>query len=234
MEEILLENYSLIIHTIEFIAAITGVILFKKYNSGAAKFFISFLVYIAICDLIGNYTYLVRNGGFFSFLESTPLRNNYWWTTLTWFIGAIVFYCFYYNKILKTKTYKVIVKYAGFSFITISISYILFNIEDYFVKFFPFINVFGALIIFLCTMLYFIEILKSEYILTFYKSLNFYISSAILIWWLIVTPMVFYDIYFSKADWNFVILKWQIYMLANIFMYTTFTIGLIYSKPENV
>ena len=91
---------------------------------------------------------------------------------------------------------------------------------------------FGALIILLCTIFYFIEILQSEKILIFYKSLNFYISAAIFIWWLIVTPIVFYDIYMSNSDWNFIFLRWQIYLFANIIMYLTFTFALIWYKPE--
>ena len=98
--------------------------------------------------------------------------------------------------------------------------------------FFLILDILGSLIIFLCTVFYFFEILQSDNILTFYKLLNFYISTAIFIWWLIITPLVFYDIYNSNYDWNFIFLKWQIYLFANIFMYSTFTFALIFCKPE--
>ena len=93
--------------------------------------------------------------------------------------------------------------------------------------------VLGAFIILLCISFYFIEILNSDKVLNFYKSINFWISITLLIWWLVITPLVFYDIYFSAVDWNFIILKWQIYLMMNIFMYTSFTIALIWCKPEN-
>lgn len=54
--------------------------------------------------------------------------------------------------------------------------------------------------------------LQSETILSFYKSINFYISSTILIWWLVITPLVFFQIYFLNVDWSFIILRWQIYL----------------------
>ncbi len=149
-----------------------------------------------------------------------------------WKIGAILFFSFYYYRYLINKSFKRIVKYSGYSFLVFSIIYILFNWDDYFIVFFPIIDILGAIIIFLCTAFYFFEILNSEKILTFYTSINFYISAAIFIWWLIITPLVFYDIYNSHYDWNFIFLKWQIYLFANIVMYLTFTFALIFCKPE--
>ena len=77
------------------------------------------------------------------------------------------------------------------------------------------------------------EILLSDTILVFYKSINFYISVAILIWWLIITPIVFFEKYNTTSDWDYVFLKWQIKLFANICMYLTFTFALIFCKPEN-
>ena len=115
---------------------------------------------------------------------------------------------------------------------------ILFNWDAYFYRFFPIISISGAVVIFLCTVFYFIETLNSNRILTFYKTINFYISAAIFIWWLIITPLVFYDVYFTyeignpNRDWSFLFLRWQIYMFANIVMYITFTLALIWCKPQ--
>ena len=232
MEDFLKENYTLIARSVEILAAVTGLLLYKKYKHTAAKYFICFLVYLTICDFIGTYTYYIKNNGFFNFLEGTLFEKNFWWTTIYWKIGAILFFAFYYKKILTNKKNKILLKYLGFSFFLFSLGYILLNFQEFFTRFFPIISVLGALVIIVCAVLYFIEVLQSERILSFYKSLNFYISIAILIWWLIITPLVFYDLYFNTADWDFVFLKWQIYLLANVFMYTTFAIGLIVSKPE--
>ncbi|GAL65061.1 hypothetical protein [Algibacter lectus] len=233
MNEFLLTNKNTISFSVEILAAVTGLLLLKKYELKAAKFFIYFLVYLTICDFVGNYVIYVKDGGIFSFLKDTVLSQNYWWSTLFWKIGAIMFFVFYYLKILKTTIFKRILKISGFSFFLFSISYIILNWGDYFVMFFPAISVFGAFIVFLCTVFYFIEVLKSDKIFTFYKSLNFYISFAVFIWWLIITPLVFYDVYMSRFDWDFIILRWQIYLIANITMYLTFTFALIWCKPEN-
>ncbi len=233
MNDILLKNYSFIVHSVEFLAAITGLFVYKKYKYSNAKYFIWFLWYLSICDTLGVYSKYVKPDQFLNFLIGTLFQKNYWWATLFWGIGAILFYSFYYYKILKNKSSKRFLKLMAVCFFIFSATYIIFNIDEYFVRYLVPIDIFGALIIFSCTLLYFIETLNSDKILTFYRSLNFYISIAVFIWWLIITPLVFYDIYNSQRDWNFIFLKWQIYLFANTFMYSTFTFALIWCKPEN-
>ncbi|GAA4237754.1 hypothetical protein GCM10022291_25590 [Postechiella marina] len=233
MNEFLLEYYNNITFSVEILAAVTGLILYKKYKLTAAKYFIWFLVYLSICDFSNSYVHYIYNDGFFSFLKDTVFVWNYWWATLYWDIAAIIFFAFYYFRILKKNTFKIIIKVSAIIFLLFSIIYIILNWDAYFVSFFPIISILGAIIIFFCSVFYFIEILLSDKILTFYKSLNFYISVAIFIWWLISTPLVFYDVYNSSKDWNFIFLKWQIYLFANIVMYSTFTFALIFCKPEH-
>ena len=232
MEEFLRQNYHHLTHGVELIAAVTGFLLYKKYKNTNAKYFIWFLIYLVLADFLGRYVYYIKDDGFLSFLEGTVLEKNRWLSTLRWKIGGILFYSFYFETLLEKRHYKKILKYTRYAFFIFSIGYILWNWNDFFIKSFPVISVLGAIIIFLCTTLYFIEILQGENLLKFYKSINFYISSTILIWWLIITPLVFYDIYFTNADWNFVILKWQIYLFANIFMYLTFAFALIFCQPD--
>jgi hypothetical protein len=229
MNELLLKYNNTITFSIEILAAVTGLVLYNKYKQTAAKYFIYFLVYLSICDVFNTYVYHI-NDGFLTFLKETVFIRNFWWTTLYWEIGAIMFFSFYYYGILTNEKFKSIVKYSSYVFLVFSIGYILFHWNEYFIRFFPVIGVLGAVIIFLCTAFYFYEILNSEKILNFYKSINFYISAAIFVWWLITTPLVFYDIYNSRSDWNFIFLKWQIYLLANITMYLTFTFALIFCE----
>ncbi|SFZ94268.1 hypothetical protein SAMN05428642_10436 [Flaviramulus basaltis] len=233
MNDFLIKYYSLLTHSVEILSAVTGVILYKKYKHTPAKYFIYFLIYIGICDFLGIYTYYIKNNGFLSFLEGTPFERNYWWSGLYWKVGAVVFFAFYYNKILQNTKFKSIIEYTAYTFLLFSICYIIINFDAFFISSLRVLNIFGALIIFLCTFLYFTEILLSDRILKVFKSLNFYISVTIFIWWLVITPLVFFEIYNSTSDWNFVFLKWQIFLFLNIFMYITFTFALICCKPQN-
>ncbi len=232
MNEFLLKYYNTITFSVEILAAVTGLILYKKYKLTAAKFFIWFLIYLVIYDFSGSYVNYTKDNQVFSFLQGTVFIRNFWWSTLCWKIGAICFFAFYFNKVLNNKAFKKIIKYSAYTFFTFSVIYIICNWHDYFIRFFPIISILGAVIVFICTVFYFIEILQSDRILTFYRSINFYISAAIFIWWLIITPLIFYDIYNTNKDTDFLFLKWQIYLFANILMYLTFTFALIFCNPE--
>ncbi|GAA4270168.1 hypothetical protein [Hyunsoonleella aestuarii] len=233
MIDFLLEYKSPLTFILEMLAAVTGLVLYGKYKYHYAKYFIWFIVYLFICDSLGGYyKNLIRNDGVLSFLEGTVFVKNYWWFTIFWKIGAILFFAFYYNKILQKYYFRRIAKISGSVFFIFSIFHVIMNLEDYFKTFLPAISIFGAIVIFIVTVLYFIELLQSERILTFYKSLNFYITFTIFIWWLMVTPLVFYDIYMSNLDNSFIFLRTRIYLFGNLFMYSMFVFALIFCKPE--
>ena len=233
MNNFLIEHYSLITHFVEILAAVTGILLFNKYKGSSTKYFIYFLVFIALSELASRYTFWVQEGELFSFLDGTVFQRNYWWGTLFWSLGSVMFYSFFFLKIIKTKRFRIILNVSRYSFLVFFFLFIIINWSDYFIRPFPVISVLGAIIIFMCSIFYFLEILESDTILSFYKSINFYIATTIFIWWLIITPIVFFHIYFRNIDWNFIHLKWMIFLVVNIFMYLTFTFALIWCKPQN-
>lgn len=238
MDEFLFKNYSLITHVIEFIAALTGVILLNRFKNTEVRYFIYFLIFVTICDFVSIYTRYVKDDDFLYFLVGTAIEKNYWWSTLFWKIGAIVFYSFYYQKVLTNPLSKKAIQVAVTFFVLFSTTYIYIHWQDFFIRSFPIISVFGAIIILLCAILHFLELLQADNILTFYKSINFYISAAIFIWWLIITPIVFFDKYqtyvynIHERDWDYIYLRCYIYLFSNILMYSTFTFSLIYCRPH--
>jgi hypothetical protein len=238
VKNFLLNNYSFITHLVEIIAALTGIFLYKKYKNTSIRYFIWFLIYVAILELIGAYPRYFRNYEFLNYFETllkdTKLERNSWWYNIFWHLGSALFYSFYFTKVLKTSFYVKTVRFAGIVFFFSSIIYIITHWHELFTFQLVFLKIFGAVIIMLCVILYFTEILQSNNVLKFYKSINFYISSIIFIWWLVITPLVFYQMYYSTADWNFVFSRRMIYLFANIFMYGSFTIALIWCKPQNV
>lgn len=239
MIKFLLDHYTLLTLMFEFVAAITGVLFYKKYHKTPVKYFIYFLLFIAIADTLGIYSQYVRPDRYLHFLIGTKIEKNHWWSNIYWVIGAIMFFSFYYRKILKTESFKTIIKLSSYGFLGFSIFFIITHWDAFFNTFFFELDLFGAVIIFICTVLFFIEILLSEKILVFYKNINFYISATIFIWWLIITPLTFYDVYFKYEigvghfDKEFLKLQTTVYLFANIFMYLTYTFALIWCKPEN-
>lgn len=237
MENFLTDNYSLLTRLVEAMAAFTGLLCLKKFKHTNTKYFIWFLVYVLIIELIGSYTSYIKDFEFLSKLKEqikgTIFQRNSWYYTLFWTIGSAVFYSFYFQKILKNKYLIDTLKILTRALLVFSFVVIVTDIDEFFARSSSQIKIFSSLLIIMAVIFYFMEVLLSNRILTFYKSLNFYISATLFIFFLIITPLTFYNIYYSQADWNFVFLRQHIYLISNIFMYTTFTFALIFCKPEN-
>lgn len=232
MKDFFLNNYTIILLCIELFAVVAGVFYYKKFQFTITKYFIYFLFYAIICQRLALYTYHIYNDGFLSFLKGTLIQANYWWCTLYWNIGVVAFFGFYFYYVLDDILLKKALKFSTITFLFTSFIDIVFNLDLFFKGWLTYNVLSGTVIIFLSVALYFLELLKSDKILKFYTSIHFYIATAVMFFWLIITPVVFFSKYFNTSDWNFIFLRWQIYLFANVFMYGMFTVGLIVSKPE--
>lgn len=234
MLDFLTKNNVFITYGVEILAAIVGLLCLRKYKNTTVKYFIWFLVYVVFVEVIGYLLSYFRNSEALLFLKNNGFGKFNWWYTIFWSIGSIMFYVFYYSRISKIGMFKLLYDIIGIVFLVSSIAYIGFNFEA-FLSTFPFyFQVAGAFVTVTCVAIYFIELLLSEKLLKFYKSFNFYLSLTILVWWIIITPLVFFDEYNTVNDWNYVNLKRQIFLFANIFMYLTFTFNLLWCKPQSV
>lgn len=60
MNKFLLKYYSVLTHTLEILATVTGLIIFKRYKQTPAKYFILFLINIVFLEQVGSYVLHVR------------------------------------------------------------------------------------------------------------------------------------------------------------------------------
>lgn len=233
----LINNYFIELNnSIVVICSIIALIFYNKYRNTEVRFFIYYLIYVAFILVLGGYTWYVFKYESLHFirdaLNGTLIERNYWWFNIFWTLGSAVFLSFYYNKILKYKLFKIIVKVMGALLITTFVTYLIFDLQALFrAKMSPF-SILGSLVILTCIVLYFVEILKSERILNFMYSFNFIASFTLFIWFLIVTPIVFFDLYFNTSDWNFVFLRQHIFFFSNLFMYGMFSFAFVWCKPD--
>jgi hypothetical protein len=232
-----LNNYILFVHFVEVLAAVVAIFCYDKYKQTPVKYFIYFLVYVAIMELIGAYPTFVEKYESLSeakeFLKGTKFEENNWFYTIFWTIASAVFYSFYFGQFIESNYSIKVIKYITSIFIISSLVYILLNWNSFFVSSFYFVDIFSASVILLSVVLYFIEVLKSQKVLIFYKSINFYIAAVLLIFFLIKTPLLFYDVYFSRSDMDYLRLNATISILCIAFMYVTFSFALIWCKPQN-
>ncbi len=232
MEEFLKQNYFVLTYSVEGLAAVIGLFCLKKYKHTAVKYFICFLVYSFCIDLLGRYPTYLKSFGYFQYIDGTIFEKNYWWYAL-FGITSMCFYFYYFFAILNNKLFKKVFRYVSIFLIVLSVLHFIIHIDQFYNKNSSFIRINTSVLIIFGVILYLVEVLQTEKILLFFKSINFYISSVLLIWLLITTPLTFYEIYFSTADWNFVFLKGHIYLSANMFMYLMFTFALLWCNPEN-
>ncbi len=217
--------------------ALVGIFCFSKFKDSIVKYFIYFLWYAAIMQTIGTYTVFVQEYQFLKPLKQlitgSRFEKNYWFFTLFWSIAAALFYSSYFHHILSGVLQKRTIKIATILFVISSVIYLIKSPDDLFNSSITFIKIFGALVILTGSIFYFLEVLKSELVLTFYKSIHFFISATLFVWWLVITPVSFFEVYFSASDWDFVFLKWQIFLFMNFFMYLTFAFAFIWCKQEH-
>ncbi|WGD34686.1 hypothetical protein [Olleya sp. YS] len=237
MSSFLIDNYVVIYRGAEILAAITGLFFYKKFKSKAARIFIWFLVYIQLIETLGAYPRVAKNSEtlrwFQNIISDTIFEKNYWFYALFWTIVGSLIISYYFYKVSNIIATKKTIKIATIFFLIASVVFIFFNYKAYHNNFLLSIEILSLFLILLVTFSYFFELLNSEKILNFYKSLSFYIAIGVLVFWIVTTPLMFYEQYFNGEDVHFMALKNYIYLFSIVFMYLAFTIGFIVSKPEH-
>ncbi|PTM09501.1 MAG: hypothetical protein DA407_05680 [Bacteroidetes bacterium] len=237
MEEFLNNYYSIINSVVVFFPAIVGVFVLKKYSTTSIKYFIWFCFYVAFVELIGAYNFYFDKFESLSFmkefLKDTIFETVQWWYLILWTLGSTLFYALYFKNIIKGNSFKKVIKFATLFFLIIFFTSVIYYYDAIVNKPPSIIGISGSILIFICVLLYLVEILKSDKVLSIFNSVNFYIASTILLWNLIMIPLTFYDVYFNSSDMDFSILKALIYLGCNTFMYLTFSFALLWCKPQN-
>lgn len=232
MEEFLTKNFNFITYGFELLAALAGILYCKKFKNTTTEYFIYFLIYIFFVEFIGASLLYFATSPPIKLIRSIGIRSINWYN-LFWFFGSILFVLFYFHSLMKLKQYKVIIKIVALLFSLVMLGHFILYFEIFMTSHPKIYQFLGLLATFICITLYFIELLKTDSILHIFKTFGFYASFGLFLWWLIITPVIFFDHYNTISDWSFVNLKRQIFLFANIFMYTTFIFALVFCKPEN-
>ncbi|SDW08487.1 hypothetical protein SAMN05444411_10142 [Lutibacter oricola] len=206
------DKYAYII--IYAIILITGIVSYKKYNhSLLLKFWLYFLVYSFLTELVASY-----------FIHILKVRAYLLYNL--WGIISTLFYLIFYSYILKKKIRK------RFAFLLIMVFVVYTIIELLFYKkiqsdILVFNSIIGMLLTVLIILIYYIELLNSDSILTLQKSLFFWISLGVLIFNIGLIPVyVIGELIDWQGIFNYIIL------ILNIVMAGCFITGFTASKKE--
>lgn len=237
MEAFLDRYYAIITFGVVFLPPIVGFLVYKKYRTTPIKYFIWFCFFVAFVEIFGAYPTFINKfeslSFFNNYVKDSIFQNSNWWFLIFWNLIGALFYAFYFYNLIDNTSFKKLIKYlAVFVFCVCTFDFIR-NIDNIAHSSNIFITFFCAFLIIVAVLLYFVEVLNSDKVLSISTSMSFYIGATILLWHLIINPLSFYEVYFNRSDMDFSIMKAIIYLICNTFMYLTFTFALLWCKPQN-
>lgn len=205
----------------EIVAAFAATIFYYKYKKSTLKYILILLWLIVLNEQLA--TYMGRNRVWL--FEG---RYNYWIYNIMTPIKTLLILWVYVLS-LKTRKYSLWIKRFVVSYTIVFFVNILF-IQNFFTSAQSNSKILGATFIVLCTIFYFLELLRSEKIMVFHKQLLFWISIGLLIFYSGTIPITLAFSYYSHLSYIHSI--YLINFILGIVMYLLFTFGFIWSKKE--
>lgn len=219
-----------IFHILELVAALAGSYHYLKTKNFIIRPFIWYLWLVVFVETFGMYGYILQynyDNELFIWIKNSVFCYNRWLYNI-FHVLAVILFGIYYKRVLKDNKAKQIVTTLVAIYVIFSVGYALFS-NDFFMKSIPYNHFLETFIVFIFVMLFYREILKSDRILVFYKEPAFYISSGLLLWYLGVTPLFIFDGYFYAVNPNFIEFRSFYLLIANILLYSCYTIGFLYT-----
>lgn len=223
-----------IINLVELFAVISGTIYISKYRvDKATRYFVRFLWFTIFIELVfGWLPTLIKELESLSFFRETFLRKNYWIYNI-YFIISFYVYVNYFKQNIKSKKSRRVLNISVICYVVTACMNLTFS-DFYFKTFSSYTFIMGSILFLISIAIFYFEMLKSDNVLLFYKSIPFYVSVGSLVFHLTVTPLFIYSKYFHMSiSPEFVHIYGVIFTSANIFLYTCYTIGFIVCLQEN-
>ena len=234
MDEYLYEFRSIITKSFEIIAAISGSWYIKKTKNEKLKIFVYYLWLTVIVEILGVYKYFLQNNydyAWFINWKNSVFCQNSWLYNIYSFL-AIGLLGIFYSDLISSKSFKLIIRSIVFIYGIFSLVYYTFT-DAFFVMGLPYDNILASVIVSIYVILYFIELMNSDYILQYYKLPSFYISVALLLWHLCATPLFIYNSYLTPFNTEFVNFRILLLLYINIFTYSCIAFGFWYSLKKS-
>ena len=186
---------------------------FKIKDSKPLVLFYGFLIYSLITEILGSYFWWelrISTGAFYN----------------TWNLVAFLFYSYFFLNYLKSSRRRFFVKLFVVNVLALFAINALFY-QDFFTDVFRYNNVFQKLLISITIMMYFGELLKSDSIVYFKKSMSFWIAIVVLLYSVGLIPIfVIGELIEYQGVFRYVII------LLNFVMSIGLITGFVVSKKE--
>lgn len=218
--QMLMEFAKLLLDALELTAAITGLYNWKNLQNTVWRWFAIFLVFNFLSEMVGKYLY-----------NTIALKhyNSLWYR----YINIPVTFLFY-QWLLKEplKNYKLIPNFFMLLYV------IVFLLEEFFLssqyrKFGTLSYQAGTLAILVLSVIFFVNLMKSDAILEFKTNIRFWVSAGLLLYFIVTMPFNAMRNLIFKQYYSLGIAYWYVTMFFNCTMYTFFTLGFIWGKPKS-
>lgn len=226
--EFIVNNF-LLVYLLELGAAIAGTYYLKKIEKPKleTRIFVYYLWLVVFVELVGVYSVIayLSNYEIFPFIKDTLFERNFWWYNSYNVIKFIVFYYFFIEQLESVKKRRIFYSIAILLIIG-SLLYLILS-GEFFTRYSTIDVMGGTIFLTVLIFFYYFDLLKSNKILHFHKSIAFYISVGLLVWHLTVSPIFIYNSYFSTQSPEFIKLHAWVLKIINVFLYGIIIAGFI-------
>ena len=197
---------------LELVAAVVATRTFKKYKLSNEKYFFHFLWYTFLVELLA----LVLQNIFE--INASLLYAVFTFTSFMFYFG-------WYYRVLERKVFKGLV--VGFA-ILYAIIHIVAMVPGWFdgPKSYAFAT--GSISLLILTLLHFYQLLKSDEVLIVKHKLSFWISTALLLFYIGIIPLILLASYLDIDGGNYK----TILLILNVVLYGCYIIGFLWTKKE--
>ncbi len=197
---------------IQLIAAIVGVLNYKKLVFYREKYFLLLLWYTFIVEAVN----LILNTCF--------LINLEWWHGI-YSVISFLFYFYWYYNVLEKKLVKRIVVFFIVLFTSITLLTYIFP-KELSNQGYSFIT--GAISLLVLTFFHFYQLLSSNEILVVKNKLSFWVSTGLLLFYMGIIPLILLSKYLVIEGMS----KTIILLSLNIILYGCYIIGFLWAKKR--
>lgn len=196
---------------LELMAAGVATVRFKEYSESKERYFLHLLWFTFIIEISAA----VLKHGFD--IEQNVLHKVYT-------VVCFMFYFYWYHSILKRSSFKKTAKIFAAIYLVIYVATIAFKnyFED---QAYAFVT--GAFLVLILTFCHFYQLLRSDKVLKIRYKLSFWISTALLLFYIGIIPLMLLSEYLDLKGKVFILL-----FSLNVILYGCYIIGFLWTRKK--
>lgn len=223
------------IYYLEILAALVATVTYRSYKFTSCKYFLPYLWFVVFVESFGQISKIYYDPGYnglFEFLRTFMnekyLDRNIWLMNIYDIVNYNFYLLFFYKIINGKRLKKWILLFIFLLWVTITVN-LIDNDMDLNSWYLNYVMLVGASFIFICSVLYFLQIIREDMIFEVYRRLTFWLVIGMLFFQLACTPIFLFSkqLNFSAPVYNVIL------SISNYVLYGCFIIGFVINAYEH-